>query len=278
MPTAVGNPSLGSHTSLLPFALLPAGPSLDAPAAPAVYDPAETVSLPAAALFLPALSQLSLPAPLPAKTGPAFSSQEPVRNESRTAFGRLSAPVPFSAPEPGDIQAQKDFGGRSFAFKLGEPDGGDPVPSGASSSGGPGVEDAAALATIRHHGQKDHAGKPYIGHPLRVMAKMRTSEARMAAVLHDIIEDTETTLEELRQLGYPEAVVQAVDRLTHRAGESYDDYIDRVGSDPLAREVKLADLEDNMDLGRIAKPTKTDLQRLAKYRKAWERLNRLGRG
>ena len=128
------------------------------------------------------------------------------------------------------------------------------------------------LEVQAHSGQKDKAGKPYILHPLRVMLRMRTGTEMMVAVLHDVIEDTPVTLAELRQAGYPEIVCQVLDCLTKREGEAYDDFISRIMVNPLASRVKIADLEDNLDVRRMGTLEEVDVQRLKKYKSALERL------
>ncbi len=134
------------------------------------------------------------------------------------------------------------------------------------------LEDAIALAVRAHRGQTDKAGAPYVLHVLRVMLRMPDETAMTAAVLHDVVEDTPHTLDGLRAAGFSEAVVDAVDALTRRGGETYEAFVRRAGRNPVARLVKRADLEDNMDLRRIARPTDKDLARLRKYRAAWELL------
>lgn len=136
----------------------------------------------------------------------------------------------------------------------------------------PGLEDAIALAVQAHRGQRDKAGQTYILHPLRVMMRLETDAERMVAVLHDVVEDSAWTLEQLRALGYPEEVLGALDHLTKREGESYEAFIERVRPHALARRVKLADLEDNMDVRRLTAVTPRDAERLARYRAAWARL------
>jgi (p)ppGpp synthase/HD superfamily hydrolase len=136
----------------------------------------------------------------------------------------------------------------------------------------PTLEDAIALAVEAHRGQRDKAGKTYILHPLRVMMRLETETERMVAVLHDVVEDSSWTLERLREAGYPEEVLGALDRLTKRKGETYEAFIERVLPHPLARRVKLADLEDNLDVRRLPSVTEKDAQRLARYRAAWARL------
>jgi ribosomal protein S18 acetylase RimI-like enzyme len=131
------------------------------------------------------------------------------------------------------------------------------------------LNDAIALAAQAHAGQVDKAGAPYILHPLRVMLAQETDEARIAAVLHDVVEDTGWTLAALAERGFPPAALAAVDALTRRAGESYDEFVVRAGADHIARRVKLADLCDNLDLRRLPNPGETGWARLARYRRAW---------
>lgn len=134
------------------------------------------------------------------------------------------------------------------------------------------LEDAIILAAEAHKGQRDKYGAPYILHPLRVMARVKTETEMTVAVLHDTVEDTEWTFDRLREAGFSEDVVEAVDCLTKRDGESYDSLIERARRNALARQVKIADLEDNMDVRRIPNVTAKDTERLAKYRKAWQTL------
>lgn len=136
----------------------------------------------------------------------------------------------------------------------------------------PTLERAIALAVEAHRGQVDKAGHPYILHPLRVMLALEEELERMAAVLHDVVEDTPVTFEQLRAEGYPEEVVVALEHLTKREKESYPEFVERAAANPIARRVKLADIEDNLDLRRIAEPTDKDLARLRRYRAAWQTL------
>lgn len=137
------------------------------------------------------------------------------------------------------------------------------------------LENAISLAVQAHRGQKDYAGMPYITHPLRVMCRMKTQTEMMVAVLHDVVEDTHYTLDDLRKAGYPEEVVAAVDSLSRREGESYEEFIERITLNRLAMRVKLGDLEDNMDVRRNNDLTEKDLQRLNRYTRAWHRLTAL---
>jgi len=134
---------------------------------------------------------------------------------------------------------------------------------------------AIELAKQHHKGQTDKAGKPYINHPLRVMNQMKSEDEKIVAVLHDIVEDTDISLNDLRNEGFSEEVVSAVECLTKQDGENYDSYIERISFNPLAVKIKLADLEDNKDLTRLPEVTDKDLERLEKYDKALEKLTRL---
>jgi (p)ppGpp synthase/HD superfamily hydrolase len=137
------------------------------------------------------------------------------------------------------------------------------------------LERAIEIAAGAHAGQFDKAGQPYILHPLRVMLRMTSAHERMAAVLHDVVEDTPVSLAQLVAEGFAPEVVAAVDALTKRAGESRIDAAHRAAADPVARQVKLADNAENMDLSRIDKPTERDFARLEEYKTVREIL--LGR-
>ena len=140
------------------------------------------------------------------------------------------------------------------------------------------LEKAAKLAEKAHQGQVDKGGQPYILHPGRVMEQCETETEKIVALLHDVMEDTPYTLEDLRQEGFSEEVLEALLCLTHREGESYMAYIGRVCENPLAARVKYADLQDNMDLCRIPEPTERDFARLEKYKGAKARIEKaLGR-
>lgn len=130
------------------------------------------------------------------------------------------------------------------------------------------IEIAIALALECHRGQKDKAGKPYILHPLRLMLKFRDEAQQVTAVLHDVVEDGDITLDELRARGISDEVVEAVDCLSRRKGEDYMAFIARINGNPLARAVKIADLKDNMDVTRLQQLTPRDLERIAKYHRA----------
>ena len=128
------------------------------------------------------------------------------------------------------------------------------------------LERAIAIAASAHAGQTDKAGEPYILHPLRVMLRMRSPEERMAAVLHDVVEDTEVSLESLLLEGFSPGVIAAVEALTKRPGESRLQAAERAAGNVIARQVKLADNAENMDLSRIPFPTERDYARVEEYK------------
>ncbi len=130
------------------------------------------------------------------------------------------------------------------------------------------LEEAIIIAARAHRGMVDKGGAPYILHPLRMMLRLKTPAERIAAVLHDVVEDSDWTLDDLRAAGFSEEIVAAVDHLTRRAGEPYMAFIRRAAAHPVARRVKMADLEDNLDRTRLATITPRDEARLAKYERA----------
>jgi len=134
------------------------------------------------------------------------------------------------------------------------------------------LERAILIAAQAHLGQRDKAGAAYILHPLRMMMRMESEAAMIAAALHDVVEDSDWTLERLRGEGFSEDVLRAVDCLTSREGETYDEFITRVRESAIARQVKIADLEDNMNVERIGEITQKDLARIEKYHRAWRAL------
>jgi (p)ppGpp synthase/HD superfamily hydrolase len=128
------------------------------------------------------------------------------------------------------------------------------------------LERAIEIAAQAHAGQRDKAGNPYILHPIRVMMSVGTPEERIAAVLHDTVEDTAITLEVLNDAGFSNKIVEAVRALTKEEGETRIKAASRAVRDPIARQVKLADVADNMDLDRIPNPTSRDHARMEEYK------------
>ncbi|MDZ5564607.1 hypothetical protein [Enterococcus cecorum] len=129
-------------------------------------------------------------------------------------------------------------------------------------------QQALAIAEDAHKGQVDKAGVTYIQHPLYVASLVEGELAKTIALLHDVVEDSAWTLEDLRMEGLPEEVVQAVGILTKNRDESYEEYLMYVKQNPLARQVKLADLQHNSDLSRLTTITEIDRKRAEKYRQA----------
>ena len=121
-----------------------------------------------------------------------------------------------------------------------------------------------------HKGQYDKAGKPYATHPIYVATKMKTNKEIIVALLHDVIEDTKLSLEDLIEEGFPHEIIEAIDAITKKPEEDYFEYIKRVKKNPLARKIKIEDLKHNMNLKRIDEPTEKDYERVEKYKKALE--------
>ena len=136
------------------------------------------------------------------------------------------------------------------------------------------VDLALSIARQAHEGQLDKAGVNYIEHPIYVASQVATEEGKAVALLHDVIEDSHYTAEELLQAGLPETVVTAVQILSNKKGQDYQTYLENVKSNSLARVVKLADLKHNSDLSRLSSITEKDRERLKKYKKAIDFLSR----
>ena len=137
------------------------------------------------------------------------------------------------------------------------------------------LERSIEIAVTAHKEQVDKASKPYILHPLRLMFKMQSENEMIAAVLHDVVEDTDWTIEKLVTEGFDDDVITAVNLLTHDRKVPYKKYIEAIKSNKIALKVKLADLEDNLDIKRIAHPKFRDYARLAEYLKYYNELKEL---
>ena len=134
------------------------------------------------------------------------------------------------------------------------------------------LEKAIAIALRVHEGQTDRYGQPYILHPLTVMLQMDSEVEMTAAVLHDVVEDSKTTLEDLRDEGFSVEVLEAVRLMTHEEKDSYEEYVRKLKPNATARKIKLADLSHNMDIRRMDRVEARDAERLERYRAAWELL------
>ena len=130
------------------------------------------------------------------------------------------------------------------------------------------IDIALAIARKAHAGQVDKAGVDYIQHPLYVASQVKTEQEKAAALLHDVLEDSDITAADLLAYGLSNEVVTAVQTLTKKKGQSYQDYLEKVKSNNLARVVKLADLKHNSDLSRLKTVSNTDYERVKKYKNA----------
>jgi (p)ppGpp synthase/HD superfamily hydrolase len=138
------------------------------------------------------------------------------------------------------------------------------------------LERAIAIAAEAHAGQVDKAGVPYVLHPLRMMLRVSSTDERIVAVLHDVVEDCPGwTFDRLRGEGFSDHIIQALQSVTKRDGEEYEAFVRRAATNPIGRRVKLADLYDNSDFSRIAMPSDRDFRRIEKYRRAIDLISRL---
>jgi (p)ppGpp synthase/HD superfamily hydrolase len=131
------------------------------------------------------------------------------------------------------------------------------------------LERAIAVAAGAHVGQVDKGGQPYILHPLRVMMNVEGEHAKMAAVLHDVLEDTKVNVADLVNHQFPDEVIKAVVALTKLPGMSRADAAKQAARDPIALEVKLADVYDNMQMSRIPNPSVRDWKRYMEYQQVY---------
>lgn len=131
---------------------------------------------------------------------------------------------------------------------------------------------AMKIAFDAHRGQADRAGIDYVNHPLHIAEQMDTEAETCAALLHDVIEDTDWTIEQLREEGIPKDALDALTLLTHDDEVPYMDYIEAIKANPIAVKVKLADLAHNSDLTRLPEVSVRDLERVGKYEEARRRL------
>ena len=137
------------------------------------------------------------------------------------------------------------------------------------------LERAISIAVTAHKGQVDKADKPYILHPIRLMLKVQLENEMIAAVLHDVVEDTDWTIDKLEAEGFNEEVITAIKLLTHDKKVPYKKYIEAIKTNKIALKVKLADLKDNLDIKRITHPKFRDYARIAEYLKYYNELKEL---
>ena len=132
---------------------------------------------------------------------------------------------------------------------------------------------AIEIAVSAHKGQKDKSGAEYILHPLRVMERGKTEVEKICGVLHDVVEDSDWTFEALENEGFSAEVISTLRCVTKKSeDEEYDKFIDRISQNPIAVQVKINDLLDNMDVTRFKELNEWDLRRLNKYLKAYWKL------
>jgi (p)ppGpp synthase/HD superfamily hydrolase len=129
---------------------------------------------------------------------------------------------------------------------------------------------AINFAKEKHKFQLDKADEPYINHLMWVMDDMDSNVEKIVAILHDIVEDTDVEFEDLIKLGFSDEIVEAIKAITKAKGQDYDEYLEQVKKNDIARKVKLSDLYHNMDLRRLKEITELDLKRKEKYEKAFE--------
>jgi len=135
------------------------------------------------------------------------------------------------------------------------------------------LQRAIEIATQAHQGQLDKTGRDYIGHPLRVMEMGKTEDEKIVGVLHDVVEDTDWSFEKLAAEGFSQEIIAALRCITKlHENENYDDFIERVRKNPLAKAVKINDLSDNMDIRRLPYLSDKDVKRLKKYLRAYKKL------
>lgn len=134
------------------------------------------------------------------------------------------------------------------------------------------LEVAIKIAVNAHSGQVDKGGQPYILHPLRVMMSLIDEKDKIIGVLHDTVEDTDVTFEYLKEVGFDDEIIEGIKSVTRNKGETYNQFIDRASLNSRGKRVKLADIEDNMDISRIPNPSEKDYSRVEKYKKAKKRL------
>ena len=126
---------------------------------------------------------------------------------------------------------------------------------------------AIKLMFEKHKDQVDKSGMPYVFHPFHLAEQMDDEETTITALLHDIVEDTDTTFEDLRELGFSDNVINALKLMTHDKNVDYFEYIKNISKNPIARKVKIKDLEHNMDTSRLDEVTDKDIERVKKYKK-----------
>lgn len=131
---------------------------------------------------------------------------------------------------------------------------------------------ALKLSFEAHKNQVDKSGMPYVYHPFHLAEQMETETTVIVALLHDVVEDTDYTLEDIRVMGFPEQVIEALALMTHDKSVPYMDYVEKIKKNPIAKAVKLADLKHNSDLSRLDVVDEKAVKRVEKYKTAMKLL------
>ena len=138
------------------------------------------------------------------------------------------------------------------------------------------LERAIEIAQEAHKGVKDKGGHDYINHPIRVMHAMSNDQEKIVAILHDVVEDSDWTFERLKKEGFEDSVIESLRCVTkYSEEEDYQEFIKRAATNKIATKVKMADIEDNLDLSRLGTLNEKDLTRIEKYKKALKYLKAL---
>ena len=138
------------------------------------------------------------------------------------------------------------------------------------------LERAIEIAQEAHKGVKDKGGHDYIHHPIRVMHAMSNDQEKIVAILHDVVEDSDWTFERLKEEGFEDSVIESLRCVTkYSEEEDYQEFIKRAATNKIATKIKMADIEDNLDLSRLGTLTEKDLIRIEKYKKALQYLKAL---
>ena len=134
---------------------------------------------------------------------------------------------------------------------------------------------AMKIAYKAHKDQVDKSGLPYVFHPFHLAEQMDDEVTTVVALLHDVVEDSDITMVDLKEAGFSQEELQALELLTHKTTDSYMEYIEKLSDNPIARTVKLADLAHNSDLSRLDQVTEKDIKRAEKYNRAMEFLKKI---
>ena len=138
------------------------------------------------------------------------------------------------------------------------------------------LERAIEIAQEAHKGVKDKGGHDYIHHPIRVMHAMSNDQEKIVAILHDAVEDSDWTFDRLKEEGFEDSAIESLRYVTkYSEEEDYQEFIKRAATNKIATKVKIADIEDNLDLSRLGTLTEKDLTRIEKYKKALKYLKAL---